>query len=299
LGRASSPAQGLAWAGARHGVARRGVRLFASSRAGSQKVEEFPDSWVEPDALWEATQDADESRSEDEQFEAIFGERNHEWREKMLKENPGLFDQMGAGQSPKYLWIGCADSRVAAEVMVGALPGEMFVHRNIANMVVSTDTGLRSVLQYAVHYLKVEHIIVCGHYDCGGVRAACSKKDHTAPLESWLANIRDVVRLHHEELEAIIDDEERHKRLVELNVIEQCLNLFKTGDVQRRRAECAARPDLYTCAYPRIHGMVFDPSDGILRRLPVDFKEYMRKYKKVYQMYEAEDFLASISVDFP
>lgn len=216
-----------------------------------------------------------------------------EWRKKVLSQEPELFDAIGKGQAPKYLWIGCCDSRVAPETMVSAKPGEIFVHRNIANMVVSTDTNLRAALKFAVEYLKVEHIIVCGHYDCGGLKAASSQKDHDAPLENWLTNIRDVYRLHQEELEAIIDVGERHKRLVELNVIEQCLNLFKTGDVQRRRAETSSRPDEYECAFPRIHGMVFEPSDGILRKLPIDFRHYLKKYKAVYQMYESRDFKAS------
>merc|ERR1711879_867241 len=114
----------------------------------------------------------------------------------------------------------------------------------------STDFNLRAVLKYAVEYLKVEHIIVCGHYDCGGVKAAFTNQDHTDPLESWLTNIRDIYRLHQQELEAIIDPTERHKRFVELNVIEQCLNLFKTGDVQRRRAATGSASHEYDCAVP-------------------------------------------------
>merc|ERR1712113_704841 len=209
-----------------------------------------------------------------------------------MGENPKIFEMIGAGQQPRFLWIGCCDSRVAPENMVGAQPGEIFVHRNIANMVVSTDTNLRSALQYAVNYLKVQHIIVCGHYECGGVKASMTKHDHQPPLENWLANIRDVYRLHQAELDAIIDFEERHKRLVELNVIEQCLNLFKTGDVQRARTEkleeaIRAGEEVNSgTALPRIHAMVFSPKDGILRRLPVDFKEYMRRYKSVYNLYE-------------
>ena len=142
--------------------------------------------------------------------------------------------------------------------------------------------------------VQVEHIIVCGHYDCGGIKAALTNEDHHEPLESWLTNIRDVHRLHQKELEAILDPHERHKRFVELNVIEQCLNLFKTVDVQRRRAATAAQAVEYDCALPRIHGMVFEPSDGKLRRLPIDFKHYMKKYKKVYQMYDQADFISSI-----
>lgn len=229
----------------------------------------------------------------DEEFDVDFGSRNKAWRERALAEDPNIFNRIGRGQAPKYLWIGCCDSRVAAENLVGGQPGEIFVHRNIANMVVATDANLRAVLHYAVDYLQVEHLIVCGHYDCGGVKAALSNRDHTSPVESWLTHIRDVYRMHHEELDAIVDQEERHKRLVELNVIEQCLNLFKTGDVQRRRCYTAQRPDQYACAYPRIHGMVFSPYDGILRKLPIDFKYYMGKWKKVYQMYDTQQFLKS------
>jgi len=266
-------------------------RTFCGYRGPAEVSEErFPDSWVEPEALWSFAEGHDKPKDIDAEFESEFGRRNEQWREKMLREDPFVFDTLGAGQSPKYLWIGCSDSRVAAENLIAANPGELFVHRNIANMVVATDTNFRSVLQYAVDYLEVEHIIVCGHYECGGLRAAVKHHDHRAPLESWLANARDVVRLHTHELEAIIDEDEKHKRLVELNVIEQCLNLFKTGDVQRRRAMTSARPDMYASAFPRIHGMVFSPGDGILRRLPIDFAHYLAKYKHVYKMHDRHEY---------
>mmetsp|Transcript_32306 Transcript_32306/g.48741 ORF Transcript_32306/g.48741 Transcript_32306/m.48741 type:complete len:307 (-) Transcript_32306:562-1482(-) len=277
--------------------------LASSTRAFAQPGYKEPDpkseeplldSWVCPEALYEyALSSEDMSADVDEQFVAEFGKRNATWRERVLREDPDLFSECAAGQSPKYLWIGCSDSRVAAENMIDGRPGELFVHRNVANMVVNTDFNLRAVLKYAVNYLQVKHIIVCGHYDCGGVKAAFTNKDHHDPLESWLTNVRDVYRYHQEELEAIINDEERHKRFVELNIIEQCLNLFKSADVQRRRAETGRRPDEFECAYPRIHGMVFEPSDGILRRLPIDFRQYLRRYKRVYQMYDDSDFLSS------
>merc|ERR1711957_418866 len=200
----------------------------------------------------------------------------------------------GAGQSPKVFWIGCCDSRVAVENMVKADPGEMFVHRNVANMVVATDSNLRAALQYAVDYLKVDHIVVCGHYDCGGLKAAVTNRDHAAPLEQWLSHIRDVYRMHQKELDEYEIPEEKHNRLVELNVIEQCLNLFKTAEVQRRRVYTAQRPHEFDRAYPRIHGMVFSPSDGILRRLPVDFKDYLSELDKVYNLYDARVRLESI-----
>lgn len=264
----------------------------------------FPDSWVEPEALCDwAQHHAEQSKGNpalmeefsevDDAFAADFGRRNMEWRERMLAQDPQTFTRLGKGQAPKYLWIGCCDSRVAAEQLVNGRPGEIFVHRNIANMVVSTDANLRAVLHYAVDYLQVEHLIVCGHYDCGGVKAALANRDHASPVENWLTQVRDVYRMHHDELEAIACDDSRHKRLVELNVIEQCLNLFKTREVQRRRCYTAQRPEQYHCAYPRIHGMVFAPSDGILRRLPIDFKHYMEKWKRVYQIHDMSDYLAS------
>lgn len=276
---------------------RRGNSRAFSSKGGQDgpsKEEFFPDSWVEPEALWDYAESHahhDEQDHVDDIFTKDFGARNAEWRNEMLRVKPDYFTNLGAGQAPKYLWIGCCDSRVAAENLVQGQPGEIFVHRNIANQVVSTDTNLRAVLHYAVDYLKVEHIIVCGHYDCGGVKAACTDRDHASPLESWLTNIRDVYRLHQKELDAIINDDERHMRLVELNVIEQCLNLYKTGDVQRKRTESVAHGMPH--AYPRIHGMVFSPNDGILRRLPVDFKSYLRQYQRVYNMYDAKGMMSS------
>jgi len=273
--------------------ARGGARAFASGKDSKDEV--LLDSWVCPDALYEATMGGDEETSldVDQQFIHDFGRRNEVWRQRVLRDDPDLFTQIKAGQSPKYLWIGCSDSRVAAENMIDARPGEIFVHRNVANLVVNTDFNVRAVLKYAIEYLKVEHVIVCGHYDCGGVKAAFKNLDHGDPLESWLACIRDVYRYHQEELEAIINEEERHKRFVELNVVEQCLNLFKTSDVQRRRAHTGSRPDKFDCAFPRVHAMVFEPSDGILRRLPIDWKEYIKKYRNVYQLYDADDFVSS------
>ena len=154
--------------------------------------------------------------------------------------------------------------------MLGVGLGELFVHRNVANLVVSTDLNLLSVLTYAVEHLKVKHILVTGHYDCGGVRAA-TKHQQLGVLDAWLSNIRDVYRLHRDELDAIKDEEARHRKLVELNVAEQCLNLYKTGVVQKRRLETHKDPDI-PFAYPRIHGLVFDPSNGRIIKLPVDYK---------------------------
>ena len=146
---------------------------------------------------------------------------NKAWSKHMAKIKPGYFEELSKGHAPKILWIGCSDARVPANEIIGEPPGSVFVHRNVANMVVNTDFNCLSVLQYAVEVLKVKHIIVCGHYDCGGIRAALEPVDHRSPLENWLRNIRDTYRLHNDELNAIDNLRERQRRLVELNVMEQ------------------------------------------------------------------------------
>ena len=191
--------------------------------------------------------------------------------------------------SPQYLWIGCSDARVPANQIIGQDSGKVFVHRNIANLVVSSDMNLRSVLQYAVNVLCVPHIIICGHYDCGGVRAAMSKAHHEtralgSPLEDWLHNIRDVCRLHQHELDAIHDPDAKHRRLVELNVIEQCLNIFKTGVVQRRRLMTSKVNGAFP--QPRVHGVVYDPTDGTLKLLENDFRKQRRELSHIYEIYD-------------
>jgi len=139
----------------------------------------------------------------------------------MADSKPGFFAELSRGHAPKILWIGCSDARVPANEIIGEPPGSVFVHRNVANMVVNTDVNCMSVLQYAVDVLKVKHIIVCGHYECGGVRAALEPIDHGSPLENWLRNIRDTYRLHKDELNGVADLRDRQRRLVELNVQEQ------------------------------------------------------------------------------
>lgn len=267
------------------------LRTFASGK-GKNDDEFFPNSWVEPDTLLDYIEkDPDEmgpSELEDEKIAKELGKRNGKWRKRVLETQPELFDQIGAGQAPKYFWIGCCDSRVAPENLVDAYPGEIFVHRNIGNVVVPSDSNMRAALHFGLEYLKIQHIVVCGHYECGAIKAAVNNFDHQAPVETWLAHVRDVMRLHQDELDAIHDPYEKHCRLVELNVIEQCLNLYKTGDVQRKRAESGKDG----VAYPRIHGMVFSPKDGILRKLPVNFKAYMAKYKDIYNLYDTEDSTA-------
>jgi carbonic anhydrase len=184
---------------------------------------------------------------------------NKIWVQKKLREDPDYFNKLGKGQAPDYLWIGCSDSRVPANEITGTEPGEMFVHRNIANMVVHSDMNLLSVLSYAVEVLKVKHIIVCGHYDCGGVIAAMGNKQYGL-IDNWLRHIKDVYRLHNNELEAIKDAKLRARRFVELNVAEQVGDLCKTTIVQNawRKKQPVS-----------IHGWVYDVNDGFIKDLQV------------------------------
>ena len=184
----------------------------------------------------------------------------------MTQEKPEFFRELRRGHAPKILWIGCSDARVPANEVIGEPPGSVFVHRNIANMVVNTDFNCMSVIQYAVSVLKVKHIIVCGHYDCGGVKASLEAADHRSPLINWLRNVRDTYRLHREELNALPDLRARQRRLVELNVIEQCVNVMKTAVVQRARVQSRKLKGVpgtgVTFTQPRVHGMVYEPTTG-------------------------------------
>lgn len=192
--------------------------------------------------------------------------KNKKWVAERISEDPNYFERFANGQSPDYLFIGCSDSRVSANVICNTGPGEMFVHRNIANMVVHTDVNLLSVLQYAVEVLKVKHVIVCGHYGCGGVAAAMSDKQFGL-IDNWLTNIKDVMRLHEQELSLVKNEEQRLKRLVELNVIEQVHNLAKTSIIQNA---------LRTDNPPELHGLVYDIREGLLRDLEVDINDFKR-----------------------
>lgn len=174
----------------------------------------------------------------------------------MQEEDPSFFDRLLHIQTPEFLWIGCSDSRVPADRITGTQPGEIFVHRNIANMVIHTDVNLLSVLDYAVSHLKVKHVIVCGHYGCGGVKAAMSNHDFKYVLNMWLRHIKDVYRLHRDELESMHDEEQRFDRLVELNVQEQVQHLAKTSVIQRAWKQ-EQRPDL--------HGWVYGLKDGLIK----------------------------------
>lgn len=198
---------------------------------------------------------------------------NEEWIAKRLQEDPAYFDKLAGGQEPKYLYIGCSDSRVTAEAVMGAKPGEVFVHRNIANLAPNNDLNLLSVVVYAVKHLKVKHIVVCGHYGCGGIKAAMQPED-LGILNPWLRNIRDVVRLHQKELEAIESEEQRYRRLVELNVQEQCLNVVKMKEVQRAILDRNLR----------VHGWVFDIATGRIIDLKIDFQDIAEHLGDIYKL---------------
>jgi carbonic anhydrase len=181
---------------------------------------------------------------------------NKAWAAEMTKDDPEFFQRLAHLQTPEFLWIGCSDSRVPANQITGTQPGEIFVHRNIANLVVHTDVNLLSVLEFAVTHLQVKHVIVCGHYGCGGIKAALTNHDYKQVLNMWLRHIKDVYRLHKEELEAISDPDLRADRLTELNVQEQVMHLAKTSIIQR-----AWRHE----KRPELHGWVYGLQDGLIK----------------------------------
>jgi carbonic anhydrase len=183
-------------------------------------------------------------------------EDNKAWAAEKLAGNPDFFKNLSDIQSPEFLWIGCSDSRVPANEITNTQPGEIFVHRNVANLVINTDVNLLSVLDFAVNHLHVKHVIVCGHYGCGGIKASMSKVDYQPVLNMWLRNIKDVHRLHREELDTIANEEQKFDRLTELNVQEQIFNLAKTSIIQRAWKK-EQRPDL--------HGWVYGLKDGIIK----------------------------------
>ena len=180
---------------------------------------------------------------------------NKAWAAGKVEEDPEYFNRLALLQTPDFLWIGCSDSRVPANEITGTQPGEIFVHRNVANMVVNTDVNLLSVLDYAVNHLQVKHVIVCGHYGCGGIKAATTNTDFKPVLNMWLRNIKDVYRLHRSELDAITDEAARINRLTELNVKEQVFNLAKTSIIQRAWKHEQR---------PHLHGWVYGLTDGII-----------------------------------
>jgi len=192
-------------------------------------------------------------------------DNNRKWVADKLTVSSNYFKDLSRDQSPEFLYIGCSDSRVTAEELMGIEPGQAFIHRNIANMVISNDLNVMSVIHYAVDILKVKQIIVCGHYNCGGIKAAMQAVD-LGILNPWLRNIRDVYRIHKDELNTIAEEDRRYDRLVELNVQEQCINVIKTAEVQKAHNERGIK----------IHGWVFDMRTGKLIDLQIDFPRILQ-----------------------
>lgn len=210
---------------------------------------------------------------EKRRYQQIF-EANKKWVEDNKSRNPDFFEFLSDKQQPEFLYIGCSDSRVHANEIMGLDVGQVFVHRNIANMVINTDLNALSVIDYGVEYLHVKYIVVCGHYGCGGIKAALEHLDYGI-LNPWLRCIRDVYRLHQNELDAFVDEEERNKRFVELNTYEQCLNVIKTAEVQK---------SFYTTGFPRVVGWIYDVKDGLLHDLNIDFEAELAKIRKIYDL---------------
>jgi carbonic anhydrase len=206
-------------------------------------------------------------------YEQIFA-NNKQWVSEMKRRDADFFEKLAKDQSPDYLYIGCGDSRVPANEIMGLEAGEVFVHRNVGNLVNNTDLNVMSTIAFAVRHLKVKHIIVCGHYNCGAVKAAMIPKD-MGILNPWLRTIRDVYRLHHAELDAIKDEQQRYNRLVELNVREQATNVIKTAAVQK---------SYVTNGYPIVHGWVFDLHNGLLVDLNINFKKILKEIQKIYDL---------------
>jgi len=206
-------------------------------------------------------------------YDELF-ENNKKWVAEELKKDPGFFEKLNTAQHPDYLYIGCSDSRVPANTIMGLDAGDVFVHRNVANLVVNTDLNVMAVINYAINYLDVKHVIVCGHYNCGGVKAAMTPKD-MGILNPWLRNIRDVYRLHAGELDAIADENQRYNRLVELNVVEQATNVIKTASLQKTYQKKG---------YPVVHGWVFDLHTGLINDLNLDFKQILANIQKIYNL---------------
>jgi len=206
-------------------------------------------------------------------YQEIF-ENNRQWVAEKTSSNADFFAELAKDQNPEYLYIGCSDSRVTAEELMGLGPGKVFVHRNVANLVCNIDLNVMSVINYAIRHLKVKHIIVCGHYNCGGVKAAMVPQD-LGILNPWLRNIRDVYRLHKTELDGISDEHQRYNRLVELNVIEQCTNIMKTAALQL---------SYESVGFPEVHGWVFDIHSGRIIDLNFDFKSTLKEIEAIYNL---------------
>jgi carbonic anhydrase len=206
-------------------------------------------------------------------YDEIF-ENNKKWIEQRMRENKDFFHELARDQKPDYLYIGCSDSRVTAEEIMGLRPGEAFIHRNVANLVNNVDLNVIAVINYAIRHLHVKHIIVCGHYNCGGVKAAMVPKD-LGILNPWLRVIRDVYRIHKNELDGIADEQKRYDRLVELNVQEQCINIIKTAALQLSFAQSG---------FPRVHGWVFDIHTGKIIDLNIDMDAILANIREIYDL---------------
>jgi carbonic anhydrase len=188
-------------------------------------------------------------------YEVLLNDNKH-WAARKIVDDPGFFERLLHVQAPEFLWLGCSDRRVPPDQITQTEPGEIFIHRNVANLVVNTDVNLMSVVDYAVNHLKIKHVVVCGHYGCGGIKAAMSNEDFNQVLNMWLRNIKDIYRIHRRELDALPDEDSRVNRMVELNVKEQVFNLAKTAIIQKTWAS-DQRPDL--------HGWVYDLHDGLIK----------------------------------
>ena len=206
-------------------------------------------------------------------YQQIF-ENNKQWVASKLAGDKDYFENLARDQKPDYLYIGCSDSRVPANEIMGLEPGQVFVHRNVANLVINTDSNINAVIQYGVEHLKVEHIIVCGHYGCGGVKAALNPTD-MGQLNNWLQTLRDVYRIHQKELNAIEDNLKKVDRLVELNVIEQCVNIMKIDHVQK---------SWHQTGYPQLHALIYDLHNGLLKDLDVNMGEYISDFRTIYDL---------------
>ena len=210
-------------------------------------------------------------------YKQIF-ENNRIWVAEKKASDKEFFEKLARGQHPDFLYIGCSDSRVTAEELMGLQPGEVFVHRNIGNVISNNDLSAMSVINYSVAHLKVKHIVVCGHYNCGGVKAAMQNRD-LGILNPWLRNIRDVYRLHKEELNLILEEGGRYNRLVELNTEEQCINIMKTAVVQKAYLKTG---------YPKVHGWIFDVHTGELIDLNFDFRNKLKDIQEIYNLGTAD-----------
>lgn len=199
---------------------------------------------------------------------------NRKWVQDKLNQDKEFFEKLAKDQQPEFLYIGCSDSRVPANEIMGLEPGDVFVHRNIANLVINTDMNVKSVIKYAVDYLNIKYIIVCGHYGCGGVKAAMEQKDYGL-LNGWLREVRDVYRLHRKELDSLQDPQQKYDRLVELNVQEQCVNVVKMATLQNSYNKRG---------FPTVHGWVYSLKSGILKDLNIDFDEVLKDIQSIYNL---------------